>query len=89
MSDYVLGLAQDVMLISVILSGPFLFVSLGVGVLVSIFQAATQINEVTLTFVPKIISMGIVLFVLGSWMIQQMLEFTINIFNSMSNLPYH
>jgi flagellar biosynthetic protein FliQ len=64
-----------------------LIVSLIVGSLVSLFQAATQVNEVTLTFVPKVIGVSLVLIMLGSWMVQQLLAFTANVFLSLPDLP--
>jgi flagellar biosynthetic protein FliQ len=84
---YVLSLAMDALRVTLLLAAPVLVVSLVVGVLVSIFQAATQINEVTLTFIPKIIGISLVMAVLGSWMGQQLLAFTTQIFNSIGNLP--
>ena len=81
--SYVLSLAQDSVTLMLVLAAPTLLVSLLVGSLISLVQAATQINEVTMTFIPKIISIGLVLAFLGSWMIQQLLVFTTNIFNSL------
>ncbi|PKO15774.1 MAG: flagellar biosynthetic protein FliQ [Chloroflexi bacterium HGW-Chloroflexi-10] len=83
---YVLTLAQNAITIMVILAGPALIVSLVIGSLISLVQAATQINEVTMTFVPKIIGIGLILILLGSWMMQQMLVFTSNLFNSLPAL---
>jgi flagellar biosynthetic protein FliQ len=83
---YVLTLAQNAITIMVILAGPALIVSLVIGSLISLVQAATQINEVTMTFVPKIIGIGLILILLGSWMLQQMLVFTSNLFNSLPSL---
>lgn len=85
--SYVLSMAMDALRVTLMLAAPVLLVSLVVGVLVSIFQAATQINEVTMTFIPKIIGISLVLAVLGSWMGQQLLAFTTQIFNSIGNLP--
>jgi len=68
-----------------VLAAPVLLVSLLVGSLISLVQAATQINEVTMTFVPKIIAIGLVLAFLGSWMLQQLLVFTTSLFNSLPN----
>lgn len=82
----VLTLAQNAVMVTLILAGPVLLVSLIVGSLISLFQAATQINEVTLTFVPKLIAVGVVMAILGSWMLQQILVFTANIFNNLPNL---
>lgn len=83
---YVLSLAQNAIMMMVVLAGPVLIVSLIIGSLISLVQAATQINEVTMTFVPKIIGIGLVLVLLGSWMLQQMLIFTSNLFNSLPAL---
>ena len=86
--SYVLGLAQNVLMVTVTLAGPILLVSLVIGSLVSLFQAATQINETTLTFVPKIIGIALILILLGSWMAQQMISFTVNIFNGLPALVH-
>ncbi len=81
-----LTLAQNAVMVTLILAGPVLLASLIVGSLVSLFQSATQINEATLTFIPKLIAVGVVLALLGSWMLQQILVFTANIFNNLPNL---
>ncbi|MFI3115365.1 MAG: flagellar biosynthesis protein FliQ [Clostridia bacterium] len=57
------------------LAGPLLLVSITLGLLVSIFQAATQINEQTMTFVPKVIAIALVLIMSGSWMLTSLMEF--------------
>ena len=85
--SYVLGFAQNAMTVTLILAAPILITSLLVGSLVSLFQAATQINEVTLTFVPKIIISGLLLALLGSWMGQKLIAFTANVFMSLPNIP--
>ncbi len=84
---YILSFAQNALMVTLILAAPVLGVSLVVGVLVSLFQAATQINEVTITFIPKIIGTALVMALLGSWMFQQLLAFTANIFTSLPTLP--
>jgi flagellar biosynthetic protein FliQ len=83
--SYVLSLAQNSVTVMLVLAAPVLLVSLLVGSLISLIQAATQINEVTMTFVPKIIAIGLVLAFLGSWMLQQLLVFTTSLFNSLPN----
>jgi flagellar biosynthesis protein FliQ len=85
---YVLSLAQQTITITLILAGPVLLVSLLIGSLVSLVQAATQINEVTMTFIPKMIGIILVLLILGSWMLQQILVFTSGLFNSLPNLVH-
>jgi flagellar biosynthetic protein FliQ len=57
-----------------------------VGSLISLVQAATQINEITLTFIPKMIGIIVVLLVLGSWMLQQLVAFTSDLFTSLPSL---
>lgn len=79
-----LTLAQNAITVTLVLVAPALLVSLVVGSLVSFFQAATQINEVTLTFVPKLLGVILVLVLLGSWMSQHLLTFTTNL---LVNLP--
>jgi len=67
-------------------AAPMLIVALIVGLLVSIFQAATQINEQTLTFVPKIVAVFITLLIFGSWVIKVVTVFTISLFEIMVTL---
>jgi flagellar biosynthetic protein FliQ len=62
------------------LAAPILVASLVVGLTIAVLQAATQISEQTLTFVPKLIAIGLMLLVLGPWMEQQMREFTMRLF---------
>jgi len=84
---FILNLAQSALTMALLLAGPILVASLVIGSLVSLFQAATQINEATLTFVPKIAAVGVIILFLGSWMAQQMLAFTANLFISLGSLP--
>ncbi len=86
--SYVLTLAQDAIYVTLMLAGPVLIVSLLVGSLVSIVQAATQINEVTLTFIPKMIGIIVVIVLLGSWMLQQIITFTTALINNLPNLVH-
>ena len=62
-------------------SAPVLISALVIGIIISIFQAATQINEQTLTFVPKILMITVAMIVCGPWILQVMLGFTIDLFN--------
>lgn len=73
---FVLGVARDALTVSLMLAAPIMGVGLVIGLGVSIFQALTQIHEMTLTFVPKLIGVSVVLVVLGSWMLQNLLQFT-------------
>ncbi len=69
-------------MIVLIVAGPTLLVALVVGLVVSIFQAVTQIHEMTLTFIPKILSVGVVLSLLLPWTIRRMIEFTTTLISS-------
>ncbi|MEA4906622.1 MAG: flagellar biosynthesis protein FliQ [Chloroflexi bacterium] len=86
--SYVLTLAQDAAMVTLVLAAPILIVSLVIGSLISLVQAATQINEVTLTFVPKLLGIAIVMAILGSWMLQHILVFTTNLFTSLPNFVH-
>jgi flagellar biosynthetic protein FliQ len=82
--DIILQLGQDALKTMAMLSAPLLLSTLVVGLVVSIFQALTQINEATLTFVPKMIVIAIVLVLLGPWMLDFMKTYTVNLFDSVS-----
>ncbi|GMU41593.1 MAG: hypothetical protein AMXMBFR23_24590 [Chloroflexota bacterium] len=76
----VIALAQDALMVTLLVSGPILGVSLVIGMLISVFQAMTQINEVTLTFVPKILGVFAVAALVGPWMIGTMVNYTQRLF---------
>ena len=65
---------------------PMLLAGLIAGLAISIFQATTQINEMTLSFIPKILIVGIVLILLMPWMLNNMIDFTTNLFNQIPNI---
>ena len=73
-------LMYDVFVMVVELAGPLLVISMLVGILISIIQAATQIHEQTITFVPKLLVIGIILVFSGSSMLEMLQEFTVRIF---------
>ena len=73
--DVISTIAQETVLVAVKLIAPILLSSLAVGLIVAMFQAATQINEQTLTFIPKLATIIIVLMVAGPWMLQVIIDF--------------
>jgi len=81
-----LTVGKEAIMTALMLAAPFLLVSLLIGLVISVFQAATQIHEQNIVFVPKIIATGLILIFLGSWMISVMVNFTTNIFQIMSGL---
>jgi flagellar biosynthetic protein FliQ len=81
-----LDLGRQTVLLIIMLSAPLLAVTLITGLLVSIFQAVTQIQEMTLAFVPKILGVFLVLALFGPWMLNTMLVFTANLLASLPSL---
>lgn len=75
------GLMNDVFIIALKIAGPCLLISMVVGVLISILQAATQVHEQTLTFVPKLITIGIVLVMTSGHIMSVLTEFAVRIFS--------
>ncbi len=71
---------RDAILTGFKVATPVLFISIVVGLIISIFQAATSINEQTMTFVPKLIAIALVMILFGGWMMQQMVDFMNRIF---------
>jgi flagellar biosynthetic protein FliQ len=84
--DTVTHLAVEALVITAKVSGPFLIAALAVGLLVSIVQAATQIQEVTLSFIPKIIVTGAVVALGGPWMLDQLVGYTRDLLISIPTL---
>ncbi|MDK2585848.1 flagellar biosynthesis protein FliQ [Romboutsia sedimentorum] len=79
--NMVMSVVKEALFTGMLVGGPILILSLVVGLLVSIFQATTQIQEQTLTFVPKLIIIAITLVVGGSWMLNEIVKFTTKIMN--------
>ena len=71
---------------TILLSGPLLLVALVVGLLISIFQAATSLNETTLSFVPKVLAMFATLIIAGPWMLQTAVDFIPRLFSAIPQL---
>jgi len=84
--EFVIGIARDAFYTVFVVAAPVLLVSVVVGLLISIFQAATSINEMTLTFVPKIIAIGIVCIIVLPFMMERVLDFTKHIFEIIPTL---
>ena len=82
----VLGVFQEALLVALKLSAPLLVASIAIGLVVAIFQAATQIHEQTLTFVPKVLAIALMLIGLGSWMMTLMNDLVQNLFAMMTRL---
>jgi len=77
--DTVISLAQRALEVTLLISAPPLLAALLTGLIVSIFQAATQINEMTLSFIPKLVAIFVVLVVFGPWMLGIMIDYMNNL----------
>ncbi len=80
--DLIIGIAAEAIKVTLLLAAPMLVVGLAVGLVVSIFQAVTQIQEMTLTFVPKIVAVMVALIVALPWMINLMVTYTRELFQA-------
>lgn len=81
-----LELGRRAILLALQLSLPILTISLVIGVLISLFQAVTQIQEQTLTFVPKVVVLSLTLIVLGPWILHTLVQFTAGLINSLPHV---
>jgi flagellar biosynthesis protein FliQ len=84
--ESVMSLGSQAIHVSLLLGAPMLLVALVVGLVISIFQAATQINEATLSFIPKLLAVCAVLVIAGPWMLAQMLDYIRTLFSSIPHL---
>jgi flagellar biosynthetic protein FliQ len=84
--DTVINLASQAMSLAFKVAGPLLLGAMVVGLVVSIFQAVTQIQEQSLTLIPKIAIIAVIVVVLGPWMLDQMVAYTTNLYSSIPTL---
>ncbi|WP_422121928.1 flagellar biosynthesis protein FliQ [Planococcus sp. X10-3] len=84
--DMVIKLAEQAIYTIIIIAAPLLLIALAVGLLVSVFQAMTQIQEQTLAFIPKILAVFIAMVVFGPWMLTTLLDYTRNLFQSLPRI---
>ena len=83
--ESVMTIGQQALELTLMVSAPMLLTALIIGLIVSIFQAATQINEMTLSFIPKLVGMFVVLIISGPWMIGILLDYMTRLYSS---IPY-
>lgn len=84
--ESVMTLGLQAIKLSLLVGAPLLLVALVVGLIISIFQAATQINEMTLSFIPKLLAVFFVLVLAGPWMLVQMVDYMRQLFSSIPQL---
>jgi flagellar biosynthetic protein FliQ len=86
--DMVMSVIKDAVRTGLMVAAPILLVSIVLGLLISIFQATTQIQEQTLTFVPKLIAVAVIGILTGPWMLQTVVSFTRRIFDLIANVTH-
>lgn len=84
--EAVMDIGRQAMEMTLLIAGPLLLAGLVTGLIISVFQAATQINEATLSFIPKLVVMFITLIVAGPWMLQSMVDYIRRLFESIPQL---
>ena len=84
--DVVINVGMQAMQLAFKIAMPLLLVGLVVGLVISVFQAVTQIQEQTLTFIPKIVAMGLVLLVAGPWMLSEVIAYTQQLYTSIPTM---
>ncbi len=84
--DTVVNLASQAMSLALKIAGPLLIAALVVGVIVSVFQAVTQIQEQSLSLIPKIVAVAVVIVVLGPWMLGQLVSYTSQLYGSIPTM---
>ena len=84
--DVVIQMAQQAIMVVLLISAPMLGLGLAVGLLLSVFQATTSIQEQTLAFIPKIVAVFVAILIFGPWMLRLMVDYVTTVFN---NLPYY
>ena len=84
--DFVVSFSQEAIKTTILVAAPMLGLGLAIGLIISIFQAVTQIQEMTLTFVPKIIIIFLGLFFFANWMLEQLIAFAVN---TIEQIPYY
>jgi flagellar biosynthetic protein FliQ len=84
--DSVIVIGQQALVVTAMLSAPLLLAALAAGLIIGMFQAATQINEVTLSFIPKLLVLAAALYVGGGWMLKVILGYTASLISSIPSL---
>lgn len=84
--DTVITIGQEALKVTALLAGPVLISVLVTGLLIGMFQAVTQINEMTLSFIPKLMVLALVLTIAGSWMLDTIVDFTQRMFENIPGL---
>ena len=85
-STAVIAMVREALELTLLVSAPLLLTALAVGLVVSVFQAATQINEMTLSFIPKLLGVFVAIVVSGPWILQLLVDYTQRLFTNIPNM---
>ena len=85
-STAVINIMGEALQVTLLVSAPLLLTALVIGLVVSVFQAATQINEMTLSFIPKLVGVFVAIVVAGPWMLQMLIDYTQRLFSSIPGM---
>jgi flagellar biosynthetic protein FliQ len=84
--ETVMGIGQHALVVTLMIAAPLLLTALAVGLVVGVLQAATQINEMTLSFIPKLLALAAVLVIAGPWMLRTLIDYTRHLIESLPSL---
>ena len=84
--ESVMGIGQHALVVTLMIAAPLLLTALAVGLLVGVLQAATRINEMTLSFIPKLLALAAVLVIAGPWMLRTLIDYTRHLIESLPSL---
>jgi len=84
--ESIMTIGQHALELTLMLAAPLLLVALTMGLVIGVFQAATQINEMTLSFIPKLLALAATLVIAGPWMLKMLIEYTRDLFQSIPQL---
>jgi len=84
--ESVMGIGQHALVVTLMIAAPLLLTALAVGLLVGVLQVATQINEMTLSFIPKLLALAAVLVIAGPWMLRTLIDYTRHLIESLPSL---
>jgi flagellar biosynthetic protein FliQ len=84
--ENVMDLAHSTLLVTAMIAAPLLLIALVTGLVIGMLQAATQINEATLSFIPKLLLLALTLFAVGPWMLRMLVDFTHDLYSNIPNV---
>lgn len=84
--ETIMGIGQHALYVAMLVAAPLLLTALVVGLLIGVVQAATQINEMTLSFIPKLVAMALVMLIAGPWMLRLLVQYTTQVIEGLAGV---